>query len=180
MVYILLAPGFEESEALVPADLLRRAGVSVSLTALSGDMVTGSHQIAVKADCTLSQVDLTRAEMVVLPGGLKGVRNLSGNPGVAALVQEVVDREIWLAAICAAPTLLGQLGHLKGKNAVCYPGMEAGLVNAEPCPEQAVVVDGRLITGRAAGASFDFGLKLVEVLAGADKAEEVRKGVCYR
>lgn len=180
MVYILLAPGFEESEALVPADLLRRAGVPVALTALSGELVTGSHQITVKADLALSQVDLTRADMVVLPGGLKGVRNLGDSPAVAALVQEAVDREIWLAAICAAPTLLGRLGHLRKKCAVCYPGMEAGLVNAEPCPEQGVVVDGKIITGRAAGSSFDFGLKLVEVLAGAEKAEEVRNGVVYR
>ena len=180
MVYILLAPGFEESEALVPADLLRRAGISVALVALEGTAVSGSHQITVQADLPLSRVDLTQAEMVVLPGGLKGVRNLGEHPGVAALIQEVLDRDIWLAAICAAPTLLGRLGHLKGKRAVCYPGMEDGLTGACPCPEQAVVADGTLITGRAAGASFDFGLKLVEVLAGAEKAEEVRNGICYR
>lgn len=180
MVYILLAPGFEEAEALVPADLLRRAGVPVALVSLEGELVPGSHQIVVKADLSLGQVDLTQADMVVLPGGLNGVRNLGEQPAVAALVQEALDREIWLAAICAAPTLLGRLGHLKGKHAVCYPGMEDGLLNAVPCPEQAVVVDGKLITGRAAGASFDFALKLVEVLTGPEKAEEVRNAVCYR
>lgn len=180
MVYILLAPGFEEAEALVPADLLRRAGVSVALVGVEEELVPGSHQIEVKADLPLGKVDLTQADMVVLPGGLKGVHNLSEHPAVAALIQEALDRDIWLAAICAAPTLLGRLGHLKGKQAVCYPGMEDGLTNAIPCPEQAVVVDGKFITGRAAGASFDFGLKLVEVLAGAGKAEEIRNAVCYR
>ena len=180
MVYILLAPGFEEAEALVPADLLRRAGIPVALAGVEEEMVPGSHEIVVKADLVLDQVDLTQADMVVLPGGLKGVRNLGEHPAVAALVQEALDREIWLAAICAAPTLLGRLGHLKGKQAVCYPGMEDGLVGATPCPQQAVVVDGKLITGRAAGASFAFGLKLVEVLAGAEKAEEVRNAVVYR
>ena len=180
MVYILLAPGFEEAEALVPADLLRRAGVPVALVGLEEELVPGSHEIQVKADLILDKLDLTQADMVVLPGGLKGVRNLSEHPAVAALLQEVLDRDLWLAAICAAPTLLGRLGHLKGKRAVCYPGMENGLTGATPCPEHGVVVDGKIITGRAAGASFDFALKLVEVLAGTQKAQEVRNGICYR
>ncbi|MGI5962083.1 MAG: DJ-1 family glyoxalase III [Lawsonibacter sp.] len=180
MVYILLAPGFEEAEALVPADLLRRAGRSVSLVALEGEFVTGSNRIVVKADVPLSQVDLTQAEMVVLPGGRRGVEQLSRHPGVAGLIQEAADREIYVAAICAAPTLLGALGHLKGRKAVCYPGMEDGLTGAIPCPDKQVVTDGKWITGQAAGASFAFGLKLVETLAGPEKAEEVRNAVHYR
>ena len=108
-----------------------------------------------------------------------GVRNLAGEPVVAALLQEAADRDIWIAAICAAPTLLAKTGCLRGKRAVCYPGMEGQLTGAVPCPEEPVVVDGKLITARAAGAAFDFGLALVEALAGKEKAAEVRRGVCY-
>ena len=180
MVYILLAPGFEEAEALVPADLLRRAGVEVALASLGEDTVTGSHQIAVKADTDLEGVDLCRAEMIVLPGGLAGVRNLGDHPAVAALIQEAVDRELWIAAICAAPTLLGRWGHLKGRRAVCYPGMEGQLTGAQPVPDAQVVRDGRIITGQAAGAAFLFGLELVSALKGPDKAREVAHAVHYR
>lgn len=180
MVYILLAPGFEEAEALVPADLLRRAGIDTVLTALEGDSVTGSHGITVTADQSIDQVDLNRADMIVLPGGGKGVQNLENCPAVAALVQKAVDRDIRLAAICAAPTLLGRWGYLNGKQAVCYPGLEDKLTGAQVRPDAQVVEDGRLITGQAAGAAFAFGLKLVAVLAGEEKAEEVRHAVCYR
>ncbi len=180
MVYILLAPGFEEAEALVPADLLRRAGIDAALTALEGDSVTGGHQITVKADLTIDQVKLSPGDMLVLPGGGKGVQNLGDHPAVEALVREAVDRDIRLAAICAAPTLLGRWGYLKGRRAVCYPGLEDELTGAQVNPEAQVVEDGRLITGQAAGAAFAFGLKLVSVLAGPEKAEEVRHAVCYR
>ena len=179
MVYVLLADGFEEAEALVPADLLRRAGIETALVSLWGSEAVGGRGIWVKADLNVAQVDLTKAEMFVLPGGRVGVRNLAGEPVVAALLQEAADRDIWIAAICAAPTLLAGTGCLRGKRAVCYPGMEDQLTGAVPCPEEPVVVDGRLITARAAGASFDFGLTLVEVLAGKEKAAEVRRGVCY-
>lgn len=179
MVYILLATGFEEAEALVPADLLRRAGVETALVALEGDYVAGGHDIAVKADLTLDQVDLDQADLVMLPGGGLGYRNLGASSKVEALVKETVARDIPLAAICAAPTLLGGWGLLEGKQAVCYPGMEAGLSGAQVCKESGVAVDGKIITGRAAGSAFDFGLKLVELLAGPEKAEEVRHGIYY-
>ena len=128
----------------------------------------------------LAKVDLTRADMIVLPGGTGGVRNLRDDPAVAAMVQEAVDRDIWVAAICAAPTLLGQWGHLRGRKAVCYPGMEEEMLGALPQEDADVVVDGRFITGRAVGAAFDFGLKLVEVLAGPEKARGVSRSVVYR
>lgn len=179
MVYILLADGFEESEALVPADLLRRAGVRTALVSLAGDTVEGGHLICAKADLELAQVDLTQAEMIVLPGGMGGVRGLEAEPAVAALIQEAVDRDLWVAAICAAPTLLAKWGQLTGKRAVCYPGMEGQLSGALSQPDQSIVVDGKVITGRAAGSAFDFGLALVEAIAGPDKAREVRHAVCY-
>ena len=179
MVYILLAPGFEEAEALVPADLLRRAGIEVALTALEGEEVTGGHQITETADLSLEQADLDRADMVVLPGGGVGVQNLGRSAAVEALVRETAARGIPLAAICAAPTLLGRWGLLEGKRAVCYPGMEDGLTGATVCRDSGAVEDRKLVTGRAAGSAFDFGLKLVEVLSGADKAREVRHAVHY-
>lgn len=180
MVYLLLAPGFEEAEALVPTDLLRRAGLETSLVALTGDTVVGSHQIAVKADLTLEQVDLSNADMVVLPGGGVGVQNLGNCTGVETLVRDAYDKHIPIAAICAAPTLLGRWGLLQGKRALCYPGLEEGLTGAQVVRDAKVAVDGSIITGLAAGAAFDFGLKLVEVLAGPEKAEEVRHSIHYR
>lgn len=179
MVYILLAPGFEEAEALVPADLLRRAGIETALVALGGNTVTGGHQITVSADLEIEQVDLDRADMIVLPGGLEGVRNLGEHPAAAALVREAAERNIRVAAICAAPTLLGRWGLLQGKRAVCYPGLEDQLTGAQVVRESGAVADGRLITGRAAGSAFEFALKLVEALAGPDKAEEIRGGIHY-
>lgn len=179
MVYFLMANGFEEAEALVPVDLLRRAGIKTMLASHKGEDVTGAHRVVLKTDLPLAHVDLTKADMIVMPGGGLGYRNLGKDPAIAAMVQEAIDRDIWVAAICASPTLLGKWGHLKGKKAVCYPGMEEGLTDAIPQMYNGVVVDGKIITGRAAGSAFDFGLKLVEVLAGYEKAEEVRNSVYY-
>ncbi|MCI8422962.1 MAG: DJ-1/PfpI family protein [Lawsonibacter sp.] len=179
MVYILLAPGFEEAEALVPADLLRRAGLDVVLVGVEGALVPGGHQITVQTDCCLDQISLDQAEMVILPGGGVGVSKLGENSAVEALVRQTAARGIPLAAICAAPTLLGRWGLLKGRRAVCYPGMEDGLTEAQALREESVVRDGAFFTGRAAGSAFDFGLLLVEALAGPEKAREVQKAVVY-
>lgn len=179
MVYILLAPGFEEAEALVPADLLRRANIETALVTVTGKPVPGSHGITVTADIALEDVDLSKADMVVLPGGGLGYKNLGREPRVERLVKEAAEKGLWVAAICAAPTLLGRWGLLEGKNAVCYPGMEEGLTGAQPRMDQGFVVDGKIITGRAAGSAFDFGLTLVEVLAGAAEADKVRHGIYY-
>lgn len=179
MVYVLLAPGFEEAEALVPVDLLRRANIETALVSITGEPVPGSHGITVTADLTLDQVDPDRMEMVVLPGGGPGYKNLGKEPRVEQLVREAVRRDVWVAAICAAPTLLGKWGLLEGKEAVCYPGMEEGLVGAKPEMDLRAVMDGRIITGRAAGSAFDFGLMLVAVLAGTEQAERVSGSICY-
>ena len=133
MVYILLAPGFEEMEALVPADLLRRAGLEVALTTVGPALVPGGHNITVQADLTLDQITLKAGDMVVLPGGGIGVENLSACPGVETLVRRAAaDELVWLAAICAAPTLLARWGLLTDKKAVCYPGLEDQLTGAIP------------------------------------------------
>lgn len=179
MVYIFLAPGFEEAEALVPADLLRRAEIETKTVSITGMPVPGSHGVTVTADLALDQVDPDRADMVVLPGGGLGYQNLGREPRVEKLVRQAAERGNWVAAICAAPTLLGRWGLLEGKQAVCYPGMEEGLTGAQPRPDSGVVVDGKIITGRAAGSAFDFGLTLVEALAGKERADEVRRAVVY-
>ncbi len=178
MVYILLAPGFEEAEALVPADLLRRAGLEAKLIGLTAAPVPGGQGMQVVPDGTLDQVDLDRADMIVLPGGSLGVKNLGAEPAVEALVRQAAQRGIWVAAICAAPTLLAQWDLLHGKRAVCYPGLEPRLGDALP-QDFSVVDAGTIITGRAAGSAFDFGLKLVSVLSNSEKSEEVRHGICY-
>lgn len=179
MVYILLAPGFEEAEALVPADLLRRAGIETALVSLEGDSVTGSHQITVKADLELSQVELERTEMVVLPGGGRGVENLGKSPAVGDLVQNAAERSIPLAAICAAPTLLAHWGLLNGKKAVCYPGLENRLTGAIPQQGVSLVQDGKVITAQGPGSAFDFGFYLIKTLAGAAREQEVHHGTYY-
>ena len=179
MVYILLAEGFEESEAIVPADLLRRAGIETALVSVEPGLVRGSHGIAVQADLTLGQIDLSKAEMIVLPGGRAGVKALGRQSGLGHMIQLALEQDVWVAAICAAPTLLAQRGFLQGRKAVCYPGMEDEMPGVKACMDESVVVDGHIITGRAAGSAFDFGLALVKALAGEEKAEEVRHGVHY-
>lgn len=179
MVYILLAPGFEEAEALVPADLLRRANIETALVSITGEPVPGSHGVTVTADTDLDGVDLSKADMVVLPGGGPGYKNLGKEPRVERLVKETAEKGLWMAAICAAPTLLGKWGLLTGKEAVCYPGMEEGLTGAQVRAASGVVVDGKIITGRAAGSAFDFGLALIEALEGEGAAQQVRNGIYY-
>ena len=179
MVCILLGNGFEEAEALVPADLLRRAGIDVVLTSLEGELAIGSHNIAVKADKALAQIDPKALDLVMLPGGLGGVEALGADPRVAGLVHAGLEQGGYVAAICAAPTLLASLGLLEGRRAVCYPGMEAEMAGALIQPSVPFAVDGHIVTGEAAGAAFPFGLKLVELLRGAEAAQRVKDAVHY-
>lgn len=180
MVYILLAEGFEEMEALVPADLLRRAGIPVALVGLNGPVVTGGHGISVSADLLLEQADPEEMDMLVLPGGTGGVEAMQNSPAALAFIQKAWTLGRWLAAICAAPTLLAHLGLLDRRRAVCYPGLEHNMGSAALCLGQKVVVDGRLVTAQAAGSSYEFGFQLVELLTSAAKAEEVRHAIHYR
>lgn len=179
MVAILLGKGFEEAEAIVPADLLRRAGVEVRLVALEGTAVEGSHGITVQADLSLREVDPDELEMLVLPGGLGGVSAIQNSLGALALIDQAYARGVYLAAICAAPTILARTGILDRRSAVCYPGMEEEMGSAVVDQGASVVVDGHIITGRAAGSAFDFGLRLVSVLKGPNAAEDVRNAVHY-
>lgn len=184
MVYILLGEGFEEAEALVTADVLRRGGVPVSLAGLGRRTVAGGHGIVVTADCVAEDAALAPGDMLVLPGGLGGVASIEGNEAAMALVRRAAeDPAIWLCAICAAPTLLARAGLIgRGDRAVCYPGMEEELTAAGVTAEmdRPAVTDGRLITGRGPGAAFDFALALLEALEGPEAAGSVRAGLHYR
>lgn len=182
MVYILLGNGFEEAEALVAADVLRRAELPVCLTGIGGEMVTGAHGIAVKTDKAVEAVTLSAGDMVVLPGGMGGVASIEGSEPAMALVRQAAEPGIWLAAICAAPTLLARAGLLPpGARCVCYPGLEDALseAGAVPVMDRPAVAQGRLITGKGPGAAFDFGLALAEALAGPEAAAQVRAGLHY-
>ncbi len=180
MVYILLGEGFEESEALVPANLLRRAGAEVALVGLDTLEVTGGHGITVKADVTLDQVDEEKMKMLVLPGGGGGVESIQLNLFALALIQRAYDQGCWIGAICAAPTILARAGFLDRRRAVCYPGLEDEMGSAVVEKGKSVVTDGRIITAEAAGSSFEFGIRLVEALKGRGSAQRVREAVHLR
>lgn len=184
MVYILLGEGFEQAEALAAADVLCRGNVEVTLTGLKGKTVTSSHKTTVVPDMLASDVTLKSGDMVVLPGGMGGVDSLEKSAPAMALIRQAAENDqMWLCAICAAPTLLARKGIIgKGNHAVCYPGMEGELTAAGVTVhmDQATVVDGRLITGRGPGAAFDFGLALLTALKGPNAAETVRAGMHYQ
>lgn len=179
MVYIILGNGFEEAEAIIPCDLMRRAGIEVKFAGIGGINITGGHGITVQSDCIAEQTDFSDAEMIVLPGGLGGVASVRGCQPVLDAVSAQYAAGRFVAAICAAPTILAQLGLTDGRKATCYPGCEKDMGKADTCAEPAVC-DGNVITGKAAGTAFDFGLMLIEKLRDKQTAERIAAGVVYR
>ena len=180
MVYVLLAEGFEEVEALTPVDLLRRAGVETRLVGVTGETVCGARGIRVVTDLSMDDIDLAQADMIVLPGGMPGTTNLYADKRVTSAVRAMYDAEKYVAAICAAPSvILGGMGLLKGRRATCYPGMEDEMGSAVVQKGAQVVTDGRIITGEAAGSAFEFGLRLVEAACGRQAMERVRNAVHF-
>lgn len=183
MVYILLGTGFEEAEALVTADVLRRADLSASLVGIGGMTVTGAHGITVAADTDVESVSLVSGDMLVLPGGMGGVTSIEHCESAMALARRAAEEDrIWLAAICAAPTLLARAGIIGvGDYAVCYPGMEDLLTAAGVTAhmEDAVVMDGTLITSKGPGTAFDFALSLVEALTDTETAASIQADLHY-
>ncbi len=179
MVYILLGTGFEEIEALAPCDLLRRAGIEVHLVGLNGHTIVGSHKICVEADLTIEEASHVLPELLVLPGGLGGVRSILASEPALEFTKRCWDEGKLVAAICAAPTVLAKLGIVEDRRATCYPGKEVEMGNARMI-DASTVTDGRLITGRAAGSAIDFGLLLVEKIAGRQEAERIANGIVYR
>ena len=174
MVYIFLAEGFEEIEALAPLDLLRRAGVEVRTVGVGSRTVVGSHSIPVVADMLDTELRDDSPEMIILPGGMPGTLNLNASEIVHKAIRNAVDSGAYICAICAAPLILGRLGLLSGKEAICYPGFEDELVGAK-ISEKTVAVDGKIITAKGMGAAIDFGLTLVAILKGNEIAENLRK-----
>lgn len=178
-VCVFLADGFEEIEALTVVDVLRRAGVRVETVSISeNEMVQGAHWISVKADRVFEETDFSGMDMIVLPGGMPGTKNLQKHRELGRLLQEYDKEEKWIAAICAAPSILGEMGMLSGRRACCYPSFEEKLTGAQVVEEPAVA-DGHIITGRGMGTAIPFALKLAEALVGAEKAEQIGKDILY-
>lgn len=173
-IFVHLAEGFEEIEAITPVDVLRRAGCDVTMVSVTGNrMVTSSRNIAVQTDALFEEVDYTKADMLVLPGGMPGSKNLDQHEGLKNKLLEADRSGKFLAAICAAPMVLGHLGLLQGRKATCYPGNEKDLVGAT-VTGKAVEIDENFITGKGAGSSIKFSLALVEVLCGKEKAQDIK------
>ncbi len=173
MVYVFLADGFEEVEALAPVDILRRAGVQVQTVGIGGQTVSGSHGIPVVCDITERDVTTDGLQAVVLPGGMPGTTHLDRSRVVTKFLEFADAHELVIGAICAAPSVLGHKGLLRGKQATCFPGFEKELAGASLLPD-AVVTDGRIVTAKGAGVAIPFGLALVAALVSPEKAEAVR------
>lgn len=179
MVYMLLGTGFEETEAIAPLDLLRRAGVEVLTVGLNGKTIYGGHGIGVEADIILDEMDLTALDMIILPGGLGGVASIRASQKAMDAVQFAWENQRFVAAICAGPTVLADLGITDGKECTCYPGCEDGMGQAHMVCA-AAVRDGNLITGTSAGCAIPFGLLLISALKGQEAADAIQKQIVIR
>ena len=176
MIAILLADGFEEIEALTPLDILRRAGLDVRTVGITSKVAVGSHGIPVVTDLLPSEVNLNEVTMAIFPGGMPGSLNLDAAPFTNDIIDAVTKNGGRLAAICAAPLVLGRRGLLKGKRATCYPGFENELVGATATGE-GVVTDGNITTARGMGVSIAFAKELVSLVLGKDKADAISKSI---
>ena len=180
MVYMLLGTGFEETEAIAPLDLLRRAGVEVMTVGVNGKVVVGSHGIGIAADIELNELDLTNLDMIVLPGGLGGVTSVRASEAAMNALKFAWDNGKFVAAICAGPTVLSDLHITDGKHTTCFPGCEGGMGSAIVHGDVPCVRDGKLITGASAGCAIPFGLALIAALKGQDAADKIQKQIVIR
>ena len=179
-IAVFFANGYEEIEALTVVDLTRRAGIETWMVSITDEKaVTGSHGITVSMDKTLGEVDFEQVDMIVLPGGMPGTLNLEACEPLMEKVKEFDANGKYISAICAAPTVFGKLGLLKGKKACCYPDMEDGLLGAE-VSFKPVIVDGNITTSRGLGTALPFALALIEQLLDKETADELAKKVVYR
>ncbi|MCH5296977.1 MAG: DJ-1/PfpI family protein [Ruminococcus sp.] len=172
MFYVFLADGFEEVEALAPVDMLRRAKLDVKTVGVTGIEVTGSHNVTVKADIALSEINLDNIEGVILPGGMPGTVNLEKSQGVIDAVKYAYENEKIVAAICAAPSILGHLGYLEGRKATCFPGFDTELKGAEYTAAH-TEIDGNVITAKGAGCAVEFGHAIVSKAISKEAADKV-------
>ncbi|MGI5893602.1 MAG: DJ-1 family glyoxalase III [Candidatus Merdivicinus sp.] len=179
MIYVFLANGFEEVEALTPIDFLRRCELDVRTVGVNGEVAIGSHRIPVGCDLTVDEIDITKADAVILPGGMPGTLNLEASPVVKEAVLWCRDHDKWIGAICAAPSVLGHLGVLEGKKATCFPGFEQELKGAEHLTDP-VVRDGKIITSRGAGTASQFAFALIEALCSPEQAARMKASVQWQ
>ena len=179
-IAVHLAEGFEEIEAISIIDVLRRAGLEVITVSVGDDLkVTGSHKIQVVADQLFDDVNYDLADMIVLPGGMPGAKNLNNHVGLKKQIECFNNKGKFLGAICAAPLVFGELGILKNKKATCYPGFENYLHGAE-IKGNSIEVDGNIITGKGAGVAVQFSIKIVEMLSGAETAKQLAEKMIIR
>ncbi len=178
MIYVLLAEGFEEVEALAPVDILRRADIDVKTAGIGGDSVCGAHNIWIKADMKIEDIAMSTVEGIVLPGGMPGTLNLQNDATVNKLIKHCSDKGLLICAICAAPMILGEYGLLEGKTATCYPGFEEYLKGAI-LGENPVEVTDNFITGKGPGASFEFGKAIVNYIKGDGSGERILSQMQY-
>ncbi len=180
MVYVFLANGFEEIEALTPVDFLLRAGVDVKTVGVDGKFCRGSHGINIEADIVLEDAVLDgNLKCIILPGGMPGAKNLNESAGVQKAIDFCAENDLTICAICAAPFILGGKGLLKGKNATCYPGFEHYLDGA--CvKEWGVVTDGNIITGKGPAFAWEFSCEICKKLTCLQKAEEIMRGIQWK
>lgn len=177
---VFLATGFEEIEALTVVDICRRCGIAIDMVSVTGEeAVTGSHGITVKADACCTAYPFEDCDMLILPGGMPGTRNLEAEEKLMQQIDSFYEKGKYVAAICAAPSILGHRGILKGRNACCYPGFEAQLEGAA-VTKNPVEVSGNVITSRGMGTAIEFGLAIASALGSREKAEEVAQGIIYR
>lgn len=176
MIAILLADGFEEIEALTPLDVLRRAGLDVRTVAINSKIAIGSHGIAVVCDLAPDEVNLTEVTMTIFPGGMPGSLNLDSAPFTDEIIDATLKNGGRLAAICAAPLVLGRRGLLEGKCATCYPGFENELRGAT-FTKSSVVTDGNITTARGMGVALEFAKELVRIICGQDKCDSISASI---
>ena len=181
MIYMFLADGFEEVEALCPLDLMRRAGLSVKTVGIDKKEITGAHGITVFSDIISDEyeaADKSNTEMIFLPGGMPGTLNLAKSAIVTDAIHQAHASGTYIAAICAAPSILGDMGLLHGKEAICYPGFEERLIGAR-ISDKKVVKDSNIITAAGMGVAYDMGILIVETLCGSEKATELRRATIH-
>lgn len=179
-VYVFIADGFEEIEGLTVVDLLRRAGIETTMVSISENVeILGAHGIVVSVDKIFEEVSFDEVDMLVLPGGMPGTKNLAKHEQLMEKVREFHLQDKWIAAICAAPSILGENDLLIGKKATCYPGFEEKLYGAEVL-EDSVVKDGNIITSRGLGTAIPFAIEIIKQLLGEEEGEKIRKSIVFR
>ena len=179
-IFVFLADGFEEIEAITPIDVLRRAGLNVqTVSVMEEQIVAGAHGIPVVADKMFADIHLEDAEMLLLPGGLPGATNLDAHQGLSDMIMAFASEGKALAAICAAPLVFGNRGLLQGKKATCYPGFESYLTGAE-YTAALVEIDGNFITAKGPGAAMDFAFAIVDMYCGIEKVNELKSGMMIK